>query len=165
MSEAANHYNLHPLRFALYPELDWPEVGVEPHPEPSLVATADKHILTVGGDRAGEAIVVRPGTGDRYLTRLVIDAPHRRQGLGMAALARFIDYAHEEGTGFRTDPVGEYPGVARLWNILAKKGVAEVIHPFEPLSQLRHGGDVCDLQKGWLRVPLPAELTLVTSTD
>ena len=101
--------------------------------------------------------MLRPTTGDVYLTRLQLAREVQEGGVAIAALLRARDLAHAEGRGLRTDPMGEYRAATDAWNALATAGTAEVVSPLRQESGPRGTGtaSASGLYKGHLRIGAP----------
>jgi GNAT superfamily N-acetyltransferase len=148
-----------PLWAKVLPAGERPQYHLQGHPVGSLVFNVAKYEIYEGIDKRGEATLVKPATGDYYLTRLQVEEEYRGQGIGTAAIILAAEAAHYDRRNLRTDPTGEYASIANLWERLVHKGVAEVI---EPLSVHRPSGQAENsvLLMGHLQIPQPgAEAT------
>jgi hypothetical protein len=56
----------------------------------------------------------------------------RGKGIGLAAYILAIEISHSRGLPFETQNWAQKPGAKKIWELLADRGVAEIIEPFTP---------------------------------
>lgn len=83
----------------------------------------------------------------------------RGQGIGLATYAMAIERAHERGYDFETQNWELTTHSKKIWEHLAKIGLAEVIFPFEPSD--RRGTGTNDRFIGRYRVSAPQSDVLI----
>lgn len=93
-----------------------------------------------------------PTRNKAVFSNIDIDEDLHGRGIGLAVYAAAIDLAHQRGLSFETHGYNQTAKAKRIWEILAAKGVAEVIEPFRPSDT-----DFSDRFNGHYRVPVPTD--------
>ena len=112
--------------------------------------TRDKMDIMHNGETVGRCdIVSEMGASEPFahFDGIEIDEAVRRKGVGLAAYVLAIELSHERGLHFETQNWSIRPGAKNIWELLARRGVAEIIVPFVPSKE--YEGRV----EGKLRVP------------
>lgn len=112
--------------------------------------TREKMAIVFAGSRVGKCDIVSVFEVDEpraHFDGIDIERGVRGRGIGLAAYVLAIEMSHEKGLHFETQNWSIKPGSKRIWDILAEKGVAQVIVPFVPSNQYP------DRFEGKLRVP------------
>lgn len=67
-----------------------------------------------------------------WIKQINIEEDCKGKGFGLAAHVVAIEKSLQEGNKFRTHDWSHSEGSKHIWDVLAKKGVAKIIEPFEP---------------------------------
>ena len=114
--------------------------------------TREKLAIVAEGDEVGQCDIVletNPHSQAAHFDGIEISEKKRGSGIGMAAYLLAIELAHSRGLPFETQDYDQTANSKRIWEVLAEKGVAQVMEPFKP-SQVRE-----DRFVGKFRVPVP----------
>lgn len=106
----------------LLPQVDLVSAWKDPHY--FEITHKDQVVGTVwsGKTKEGEAYLENP------------EVYKQQQGYGTAAFLIAIEWAHERGEVFRTDPYAHTEAAVALWNRFIRAGIGEVVRLFEEVA-------------------------------
>lgn len=102
------------------------------------------------GEVVGDCTIVtqsNPEGPKVHFDGIAIYQDQRGRGIGLATYLAAIERAQKRGFPFETQDATQTGNAKRIWELLAQKGVAEVIEPFKPIRGRE------DRYEGKYRVP------------
>lgn len=95
----------------------------------------EKVVVTDGFDQIGFCdLVTETATGSSkvHFDEVEINKEKRGKGFGLATYVLAIELAHSRRLPFETQDYNQTVHAKRIWELLASRGIADVVKPFQP---------------------------------